>query len=84
MRIFYEGWCILERPNSAVTTAKITEINTSPSVATDEMEQAIVNEGVSKLTHPREVIRGICRNELTYSFQSSSQLLRDEPFTRAS
>ena len=46
MRIFYEGWCILERPNSAVTTAKFTEINTSPSVATDEMEQAIVNEGV--------------------------------------
>ena len=52
MRIFYEGWCILERPNSAVTTAKFTEINTSPSVATDEMEQAIVNEGVPILTHP--------------------------------
>ena len=47
MRIFYEGWCILERLNSAVTTAKFTEINTSPSVATDEMEQAIVNSAVA-------------------------------------
>ena len=47
MRIFYEGWCMLERPNSAVTTAKFTEINTKSSVATDEMEKAIVNSAVA-------------------------------------
>ncbi|MBQ7661959.1 MAG: hypothetical protein IJS48_01135 [Prevotella sp.] len=28
MRIFYEGWCMLERSNSAVATAEFTEINT--------------------------------------------------------
>ena len=47
MRIFYEGWCMLERTNSAVTTAKFTEINTKSSVATDEMGQAIVNSAVA-------------------------------------
>ena len=47
MRIFYEGWSMLERPNSAVTTAKFTEINTKSSVATDEMEKAIVNSAVA-------------------------------------
>ena len=34
MRIFYEGWSMLERPNSAVTTAKFTEINMNSSFAT--------------------------------------------------
>ncbi len=38
MRIFYEGWCMIERPNSAVTTAEFTEINTESSVATAEFE----------------------------------------------
>ena len=38
MRIFYEGWCMLERTNSAVTTAKFTEINTNSAVATAEFE----------------------------------------------
>ena len=47
MRIFYEGWSMLERPNSAVTTAKFTEINMNSSVATDEMGQAIVNSAVA-------------------------------------
>ena len=37
MRIFYEGWSMLERPNSAVTTAKFTEINSNSSVQTDEL-----------------------------------------------
>ena len=47
MRIFYEGWCMLERPNSAVTTAKFTEINTKSSVVTDEIGQPIVNSAVT-------------------------------------
>jgi predicted nuclease of restriction endonuclease-like (RecB) superfamily len=47
MRIFYEGWCMLERPNSAVTTAEFTEINTKPAVTTDEMGRAIVNSAVT-------------------------------------
>ena len=46
MRIFYEGWCMLERPNSAVSTAEFTEFNTKSSVTTDEMGQAIVNSAV--------------------------------------
>ena len=47
MRIFYEGWCMLERPNSAVTTAKFTEINTKSSVVTDEIGLGIVNSAVA-------------------------------------
>ena len=47
MRIFYEGWCMLERPNSAVATAEFTKINTNPSVKTDKMGQAIVNSAVA-------------------------------------
>ena len=47
MRIFYEGWCMLERPNSAVATAEFTKINTNPSVETDKMGQAIVNSAVA-------------------------------------
>jgi len=47
MRIFYEGWCMLERYNSAVATAKFTEINTKSAVATDEMGQAFVNSAVA-------------------------------------
>ena len=47
MRIFYESWCMLERPNSAVVTAKFTEINTKTSAETDEMGQAIVNSAVA-------------------------------------
>ena len=47
MRIFYEGWCMLERPNSAVTTAEFTEINTKPAVTTDEMGRTIVNSAVT-------------------------------------
>ena len=47
MRIFYEGWNMLERPNSAVTTAKFTEINNNSAVETDGMGQAIVNSAVA-------------------------------------
>lgn len=47
MRIFYEGWCMLERPNSAVATAEFTKINTNPSIKTDKMGQAIVNSAVA-------------------------------------
>lgn len=47
MRIFYEDWCMLERPNSTGVTAEFTEINTKSSVATDEMGQAIVNSAVT-------------------------------------
>ncbi len=39
MRIFYEGWCMIERPNSAVTTAEFTEINTISAVATAEFAE---------------------------------------------
>ena len=57
MRIFYEGWYMLERPNSAVTTAKFTEINTNSSVATDEIGKAIVNSAVAtaKFEDDREI-----------------------------
>ena len=57
MRIFYEGWCMLERPNSAVVTAEFTDINTKSSVATDEMGQAIVNSAVTtaKFEDDREI-----------------------------
>lgn len=37
MRTFYEGWQGLENQNSAVTTAKFTEINTNSAVATAEL-----------------------------------------------
>ena len=47
MRIFYEGWNMLERPNSAVTTAKFTEINNNSAVETDGIGQAIVNSAVA-------------------------------------
>ena len=62
MRIFYEGWSMLERPNSAVTTAKFTEINMNSSVATDEMGQAIVNSAVA--TAEFEDDREICQLQL--------------------
>lgn len=47
MRIFYEGWNMLERPNSAVTTAKFTEINNNSAVETDGIGKAIVNSAVA-------------------------------------
>ena len=37
MRTFYEEWRMLENYNSAGETAEFTEINTNPSVQTDEM-----------------------------------------------
>ena len=39
MRIFYEGWWLLERPNSAVTTAEFTEINNNSAVTTAEFAE---------------------------------------------
>ncbi len=44
MRIFYEGWCMLERHNSAVVTAEFTEFNTKTA---DETRHAIVNSAVA-------------------------------------
>jgi hypothetical protein len=38
MRIFYEGWSMLERPNSSVATDEFTENNNNSAVATAEFE----------------------------------------------
>ena len=41
MRIFYEGWSMLERPNSSVATDEFTENNNNSAVATAEFRSSI-------------------------------------------
>ena len=38
MRIFYEGWSMLERPNSSDATDEFTENNNNSAVATAEFK----------------------------------------------
>lgn len=47
MRMFYEGWQTLERPNSAVTTAEFTEINNMSEATTNKIGLANVNSAVT-------------------------------------